>query len=93
MVMGVFRLIFNFYALSLGFDEALLGNLITTSSFVALIAALPMGYLADVIGRKASLIFQARCWLLHPRHGALADGDLALQHERRLRDRAEFGGV
>ena len=56
MVMGVFRLIFNFYALSLGFDEALLGNLITTSSFVALISALPMGYLADTIGRKSSLI-------------------------------------
>ncbi len=55
-VMGVFRLIFNFYALSLGFDEAVLGNLITTSSFVALIAALPMGYLADTIGRKGSLI-------------------------------------
>ena len=56
MVMGVFRLIFNFYALSLGFDEALLGRLITASSFVALIAALPMGYLADIIGRKGSLI-------------------------------------
>ena len=56
MVMGIFRLVFNFYALSLGFDEALLGNLITTSSFVALIAALPMGYLADTIGRKGSLI-------------------------------------
>ena len=56
MVMGIFRLVFNFYALSLGFDEALLGNLITTSSFVALIAALPMGYLADTIGRKSSLI-------------------------------------
>lgn len=55
-VMGVFRLIFNFYALSLGFDEALLGSLITASSFVALIAALPMGYLADIIGRKSSLI-------------------------------------
>lgn len=55
-VMGVFRLIFNFYVLSLGFDEALLGNLIATSSFVALIAALPMGYLADVIGRKGSLL-------------------------------------
>ena len=55
-VMGVFRLIFNFYALSLGFDEALLGSLITASSFVALIAALPMGYLADTIGRKGSLI-------------------------------------
>ncbi|HSO13233.1 MAG TPA: MFS transporter [Anaerolineales bacterium] len=56
MVMGIFRLVFNFYALSLGFDEALLGNLITTSSFVALLAALPMGYLADTIGRKSSLI-------------------------------------
>ena len=55
-VMGIFRLIFNFYALSLGFDEALLGSLITASSFVALIAALPMGYLADIIGRKGSLI-------------------------------------
>ena len=55
-VMGVFRLIFNFYVLSLGFDEAMLGNLITTSSFVALLAALPMGYLADTLGRKGSLI-------------------------------------
>lgn len=58
-VMGVFRLIFNFYALSLGFDESVLGNLITTSSFVALIAALPMGYLADTIGRKASLVLSS----------------------------------
>lgn len=57
--MGVFRLIFNFYVLSLGFDEALLGNLITASSFVALLAALPMGYLADTIGRKASLVISA----------------------------------
>jgi MFS family permease len=57
--MGVFRLLFNFYVLSLGFDEALLGNLITASSFVALLAALPMGYLADVIGRKAALIISA----------------------------------
>jgi MFS family permease len=55
-VMGVFRLLFNFYVLSLGFDEALLGNLITASSFVALLAALPAGYLADVIGRKGSLL-------------------------------------
>ncbi|MFN8432776.1 MAG: MFS transporter [Anaerolineales bacterium] len=58
-VMGIFRLIFNFYALSLGFDESVLGNLITTSSFVALIAALPMGYLADIIGRKGSLILSS----------------------------------
>jgi hypothetical protein len=44
---GVYRLLFNFYVLSLGYDEALLGNLITTSNMTALIAALPMGYLAD----------------------------------------------
>jgi MFS family permease len=55
-VMGVFRLLFNFFVLSLGYDEAMLGNLITTSSIVALIAALPMGYLADTLGRKGSLL-------------------------------------
>ena len=54
--MGVYRLLFNFYALSFGFDEALLGRLITTASFTALVAALPMGYLADLIGRKFSLV-------------------------------------
>jgi len=54
--MGVFRLLFNFYILSLGFDEAILGNLVTTSSLTALLVALPMGYLADFLGRKTSLI-------------------------------------
>ncbi len=54
--MGVFRLLFNFYVLSLGYDEALLGTLITTSSLTALLAALPMGYLADFLGRKTSLL-------------------------------------
>jgi len=59
--MGVFRLLFNFFALSLGFDEALLGNLVTTSSVTALIVALPMGYLADMLGRKAALLISAAC--------------------------------
>ncbi|HWQ04010.1 MAG TPA: MFS transporter [Longilinea sp.] len=54
--MGVFRLLFNFYILSLGFDEAILGNLVTASSLTALLVALPMGYLADFLGRKTSLI-------------------------------------
>lgn len=54
--MGVFRLLFNFYVLSLGFDEALLGGLITTGNMTALLAALPMGYLADLLGRKHSLL-------------------------------------
>jgi len=55
-VMGVFRLLFNFFVLSLGYDENLLGNLVTTSSITALLVALPMGYLADLLGRKASLL-------------------------------------
>ena len=54
--LGVYRLLFNFYVLSMGYTEALLGTLITTSSLTALIAALPMGYLVDILGRKASLI-------------------------------------
>jgi MFS family permease len=54
--MGVFRLLFNFFVLSHGFDETFLGNLVTISSVTALAAALPMGYLADLLGRKVSLI-------------------------------------
>ncbi len=54
--MGVFRLLFNFYVLSLGYDEALLGNLVTINSATALLMALPSGYVADRLGRKASLL-------------------------------------
>jgi MFS family permease len=54
--LGVYRLIFNFYVLSLGYDEAILGTLITTNNLSALLAALPVGYLADVLGRKRSLV-------------------------------------
>ena len=53
---GIFRLLFNFYALSLGYDEALLGRLVTVNSLTAMLVALPSGYLADRLGRKASLI-------------------------------------
>ena len=53
---GVFRLLFNFYVLSLGFDEAFLGTLITATSLTSLLAALPMGYLADYLGRKPTLL-------------------------------------
>jgi MFS family permease len=59
VAIGIFRLLFNFYILSLGFDEKLLGNLVTTSSLTALIFALPMGYVADILGRKISLIISA----------------------------------
>ncbi len=54
--MGVYRLLLNFYILSLGYDETLLGLLITISGFSSLIFALPMGFVSDTIGRKKSLI-------------------------------------
>ncbi len=57
--MGIFRLLFNFYVLSLGFDEKLLGNLVTAGNLTALILALPMGYLADILGRKTSLVLSS----------------------------------
>lgn len=53
---GIYRLLFNFYVLSLGYDEAFLGQLITISSLTALIAAFPMGYLSDVLQRKTAMI-------------------------------------
>jgi MFS family permease len=53
---GVHRLLFNFYILSQGYDEALLGGLVTINSMTALLAALPLGYLSDAIGRKMALI-------------------------------------
>jgi MFS family permease len=54
--LGVFHLLFNFYVLSLGFDEVVLGGLITITSLTALLAAIPIGYLADLMGRKTSLV-------------------------------------
>ena len=59
VAMGVYRLIFNFYVLSLGYDEALLGNLITTNQMTALLLALPMGYMVDRFGRKNALIVRS----------------------------------
>ncbi len=56
VAMGIYQLIFNFYILSLGFDEKLVGNLASVTSTCALLFALPMGYLSDRLGRKASLL-------------------------------------
>jgi len=54
--LGIFRLLFNFYVLSLGYDEALLGKLVTINNFTGLLVALPGGYLADQMGRKFTLV-------------------------------------
>ena len=57
--LGIYRLLYNFYVLSLGYDEALLGRLLTTTSLVALLSALPAGYLSDRVGRKPALLLSS----------------------------------
>ena len=54
--LGIYRLLFNFYVLSLHMDENVAGQLTSTNSTTALLLALPMGYLADILGRKKSFI-------------------------------------
>jgi MFS family permease len=54
--LGVFRLLFNFFVLSLGYDDALLGALVAANSMTILICAMPLGYLADLLGRKSALL-------------------------------------
>jgi MFS family permease len=54
--LGILRLLFNFYVLSLGMDERVVGQLTSTNSTSALLLALPMGYLADKIGRKGAFL-------------------------------------
>lgn len=56
LAMGIYRLLFNFFVLAAGFNEALLGGLLTISSLVSLIFALPAGVLSDKLGRKPSLL-------------------------------------
>lgn len=53
---GVFGLLFNFFILEQGLDEAFLGQMLSVNNFAALLAALPAGYLSDRLGRKRALL-------------------------------------
>jgi MFS family permease len=54
--LGIYRLLFNFYILSLNMNANVAGQLQSANSTAALLLAVPMGYLADLLGRKKSLI-------------------------------------
>lgn len=57
LAFGVFRLLFNFYVLSLGgYDEQFLGLLTSLSSAGSLIVALPAVYLADRYSHKKIMV-------------------------------------
>jgi MFS family permease len=54
--LGIYRLLFNFYVLSLNMDANVVGQLTSANSMTALFLAVPMGYLADILGRKKAFI-------------------------------------
>ena len=54
---GINQLLFNFYVLSQGYTEGTLGKIVTARSLTTLLAAIPMGYLVDKIGRKRAFFF------------------------------------
>ena len=57
--MGVFRLLFNFYVLSLGYNEALVGSLITVSSEIGL-PRLPAGMRIMIAARAKVPVWTAQ---------------------------------
>ena len=56
LAFGAFRLLFNFYVLSLDYDEAFIGTLQTGEALAAIIIALPAAYLAERFSQKKLLI-------------------------------------
>lgn len=57
LVFGVFRLLFNFYVLSLGgYDERFLGLLTSVSSAASLAMAIPAAYIAERFSQKRVMV-------------------------------------
>jgi MFS family permease len=54
--MGIMRLLFNFYVLSLGFDSGTLGLLVALPPIVVTVSAIPMGMLGHRIGFRMALL-------------------------------------
>ena len=54
--LGILRLLFNFYVLSLGHDRAFLGLLVALPPIVITLAAIPSGLLGHRIGYRKTLI-------------------------------------
>jgi MFS family permease len=54
--MGIFRLLFNLYVLSLGYSAASLGVLVAMPPIVITLAAIPMGMLGQRIGFRRALL-------------------------------------
>jgi MFS family permease len=56
IVLGIFQLLFNFYVLSLGFGQEVLGTLVSFRNATALITAVPAALLVNRIGKRNAFI-------------------------------------
>lgn len=56
IVMGIFQLLFNFYVLSLGYNQEVLGTLVSFRSATSLITAIPAALLVNKIGKRNAFI-------------------------------------
>lgn len=54
---GIYRILFNFYVISQGYEEGLITVLITASVMATAASVLPLSYIVDYFGKKESLIF------------------------------------
>lgn len=57
LAIALLALLYNFYILSLGFREDMIGTVTLVACTVAVIAALPMGFVLNRLGYKRALVF------------------------------------
>jgi len=57
--LGILRLLFNFYVLSLGYDRSFLGLLVALPPIVITIAAIPTGIIGQRLGYRTTLLIGA----------------------------------
>src|SRR5438105_2296772 len=56
VVISIYSLLFNFYLLSLGYQQDFLGLIASLGQFTIFLAALPCGMLSNMLGRKRAML-------------------------------------
>ena len=78
LAMGILRLLFNFYVLSLGYDRAFLGTLVALPPLVITFLAIPAGMLSHRFGLRFTLIAGASLMVLSILGASVSTAALAL---------------
>lgn len=59
LAFGVFQFLYNFYVISLGYDERFIGTLQTVASLSAIVMAIPAAYIAERFSQKRLMVATA----------------------------------